>query len=211
MEKFTPAEFSQYYSGAFLLDNTGMARAVGNYLGGDNFELLRKNEPVKAVSLKELDWSNMAFPRLGYVNLNQSGKRMYHVRRMVGRITAKGVSNNTIKIEPERHTINFMQYIGQSVDNYYADVKLTGDMADQIYHPWFPSLKMAVASVMTKADAVSYAVHHDVALVPGVKEKATLMLLWKGNLAAYSADGNKWFYYAKDYEDALKRCLRELQ
>lgn len=212
MDKYNLNDFWRYFGDSYILDNEGEVQYVSSPSENENGIVVRRkiaNKNVdKVILLQNLDWKrNAPIVRCGYRDLDNSGKSLYYIVRRVERVTNKGISNNTIRINREQYVADAMVRLGLNANKYIEDARLSQKLAEVVYKPVFKPFREAINDLQKKGDAVGYALSHDLAMVLGHGKDTSLLILLQHIPAAYSADGINWKVYANEHRDIINRQL----
>lgn len=219
MDAFNLRDFDGYFRNSWIRAPDGdVAQVMGVVpagLGEKQHHLVMlsksggKNDIIHK-PLSEIDWKNVGMPSLGYRNFASYGKGLVYLIRHVGRVTHKGLSENTTTISAVPYVMQALQYLGLETKEYTSLIKFNAATANEAFSPTFNSLEEAIRGLNYNPKATGYALSNDFALVLGTNKHNTYVLLWKQKEAACSPDGRTWTLYSKDYKDIIDRRLGRL-
>lgn len=214
MEQFGVGDFITYYRNAYIVcPNKDIGQVIGPHASGrDKIQLLSLATKKEIVcSIKELMWSNVAEPRLGYRNTLPDGRGLYYLTRKIGRITQKGFSASTTKVELVPGLVNIIQAVGLNAGAYGAGAEIDANMALAAYNPVYTPLEDAIERIKTRVDSTGFAINQQFAVVQGMYTHNTYTLMWKQIPVALSRDGIYWSVYAEEYKDIIRRNIGDLR
>lgn len=212
MNKYSLQDFWTYFGDSYILDNEGEVQYIIEPSEREQSVKVRRKHGNKNVDktmlLDSMEWKrNTPIVTCGYRDLDPTGKSLYYIVRRVERVTRKGISSHTVRILREPYVVDAMAELGLNVSKYIEDARLSQKLADAIYKPHFKPFREAVDELQSKADAVGYALSHDLALCLGNNTDTSLVILFQQIPAAYSADGRTWKFYAEEHRDVIIRQL----
>lgn len=207
MDTYNVKDFVAYYGGAWLLHPTlGVACCVrtvserGVITFSDS-----KGVNLNTASYRTLDFTNFV-ARLGYRHLDE-GSALFYITRRARRQAAKGLRDTTVSIAkvPE---VDRLYALAGSSQPYRSRASWSGELIERAFVPVFVPLAEAVAKLRADDNVVGLALSHSFAVTLLSSNTDTpLVILFKGQRVAFSADGTVWKATNPEYYNLLKRSI----
>jgi len=187
VDLFDTETFHRYYRNSWIINPvTGTVAQIRSVKGEE--VLLTDGKNNMSVPRKDLDWSHVRTPELGY-RTHPSKHYVMYAERVPGRTVTKGFNDGNIRISiPECCRASYAAITDTHINEH---IQITSTVAKEIFHPSFLRLEEAIANLAKNPKATGYALSPSWALCLG-PAGADYMLLFKGVLVAASTTGADW-------------------
>lgn len=220
MKDYRPEDFAAYYAGAWFIhpaDNVvchvvdvGITTGEGERRKRSNFlcsTVAADGRPLSNVDYRTLSFEMFnAYPSLGYRHVDR-GTYLFYTAKKAMRRRAKGLRSDSLVITAVPEVDRLFALAGTQ-QHYRNNRQLNAPMLEEIFSPTFLTLEEAVPEVLKRDDCVGIALSGSIALTAlASKTNYPLVLLFKGERAAMSADGVTWKPTHEEYAKMLQRHI----
>lgn len=217
MREYDKNDFITYYSGSFVR-HPDFPGSVGRIINDRNADVIRfyqgdsvdsltaaQMAQIPTINHRELDWEHVRRPPLGYRHL-ENGKYLFYAYIERSHGTPKGIHQRIINISCP---IEFRAIVNSLKHAYPPDRRLNVAEAKELCFPSFvPSVREAVTRLTKEPEALGFAINCDVAILLGLREHETFIMLLREDKAAISRDGKRWEVTSREFDGVLGRHLK---
>ena len=208
MADYAPGDFQRYYGGATFLHPSTQQVCMVVDIDPNGLTYI---QDMQGNSLPRVPHNELTFemfqerPALGYRHL-EGGKYLYYISRRAMRQTGKGIRPNTIAVSRVGEVSRLHDLAGTG-NTYTRGAQYSTAIVEAIYNPNYMSLKDSVHELRNGA-ALGCALDHRFAVTLLTTEgDCPFVLLYKGQRAAFSREGDRWLPTHPEFVELIERRL----